>query len=271
MQFTKEQRIWLVQRKMEGLSYEEIRNNFFIRFRREAPTIANIRLLVRKFEIEGTVHNLNKERSGRIRRTRNEENAEMARALFEEQPNISIRKGGQALDVAPSTLHRLVRYDNNFFPYKYQKVDELNAASLERRLQFARNSAAIVPNLQQIWFTDESCYHLTGYVNKQNSRQWAPKLQNPHPHVDRRPFPQKIMVWGAMNYNHGVVMTIVPPGPINSEVYIRLLADNFIPVLEQTGVLQAAWFMQDGARAHTSRASMDFLRENFHNRVISNR
>jgi hypothetical protein len=55
---------------------------------------------------------------------------------------------------------------------------------------------------------------------------------------------------------------------VNSERYVSMLQNFFAPALEEPG-LENVWFQQDGATAHTARASMQVSREMFPGHLIS--
>lgn len=55
---------------------------------------------------------------------------------------------------------------------------------------------------------------------------------------------------------------------VNSRRYKAMIQNFFAPALAELNV-QNAWFQQDGATAHTSRASLQLLREMFPGRLIS--
>ena len=57
---------------------------------------------------------------------------------------------------------------------------------------------------------------------------------------------------------------------VTSDRYIRMFENCFLPELRRRGINRASmWFLQDGAAAHTARASMTAVRTAFHNYVIS--
>jgi hypothetical protein len=67
-------------------------------------------------------------------------------------------------------------------PYRVQISHELKEIDKEKRMrycqwfrQFVRNGVDILEN---VFFPFESCFHLSGYVNSQNSRFWS--SENPH-------------------------------------------------------------------------------------------
>ena len=80
MQLTNEQRAFVVKDYYEFRSFNAVRNAFHERF----PD--------RKYELEGTSHNLNKGRSGRRRTVRTEETINVVRNLLEEHPRVSCRR-----------------------------------------------------------------------------------------------------------------------------------------------------------------------------------
>jgi hypothetical protein len=59
---------------------------------------------------------------------------------------------------------------------------------------------------------------------------------------------------------------------VNSERYLSMLLNTFVLHLLATRLpLQTQYFMQDGARLHTTNVVLDFLHEIFDSRVVSNR
>lgn len=58
---------------------------------------------------------------------------------------------------------------------------------------------------------------------------------------------------------------------VNSVNYLEMLEGEFIPFLRNNNILDETYFMQDGAKPHTSNVLMDYLNENFEERVISGR
>ena len=56
---------------------------------------------------------------------------------------------------------------------------------------------------------------------------------------------------------------------VSSESYVEMLSEEFIPFLRKCGELNHAYFMQDGASPHTANKTLNFLHDNFEDRVIS--
>ena len=51
--------------------------------------------------------------------------------------------------------------------------------------------------LKVTWFTDEAWFHVSGYVNSQNTRVWA--SENPHVFHESSLIPEKVGVWCAIS------------------------------------------------------------------------
>ena len=119
--------------------------------------------------------------------------------------------------------------------------------------------------------SDEAYFHLDGYVNKQTCRYWS--TENPRELHQKSLHSQKVAVWCALSKTgiigpyffedeYGQAVTT------NSERYVAMLQDYFIPHLEENEFdILNIWFQQDGATAHT--ASMNVVREAFPGRLIS--
>lgn len=123
-----------------------------------------------------------------------------------------------------------------------------------------------------VFMSDEAHFHLDGYVNVQNCRYWAP--ENPR-ELHQRPLHNlKITVWCCISKmgivrphffeKEGTAVTVI------SACYINMLNIFLCPELERRQVnMREIWFQQDGATAHTVRASMKVIRQMFPVSVIS--
>ena len=57
---------------------------------------------------------------------------------------------------------------------------------------------------------------------------------------------------------------------VNSDRYLKLLKNKFLPALQWKRVHKAdVWFQQDGAAPHTARVVLSWLEETFGDRFIS--
>ncbi|GFX33700.1 putative transposable element [Trichonephila clavipes] len=118
---------------------------------------------------------------------------------------------------------------------------------------------------------DEAHFWFNGYVNKQNCRIWSEA--NPQVYVETPLHPEKLTVWCAL-WAGGII------GPyffknddghnvtVNGDRYRTMITNVFIPELNNHDV-QELWFQQDGATCHTTRATIDLLKDTFDDRLIS--
>jgi len=235
-----------------------------LRHLNDAPSIPLIRNWVKKFEETGST--LGKQKSGRPRSSRTEENVERTNQSVRDDPDLSIRKRASALHVHRSSLHRILHKDLKLHPYKIQLVQELKPQDAIQRLEFVNQA---IERLQtfNILFSDEANFHLNGHVNKQNCRYWSainPKCKHQKPLHS-----PKVTVWAAMS-SRGII------GPyffedergraltVNSERYVRMLDEFLLPELQNfPGYNQRTWFQQDGATSQTSNRSLSRVGEIF--------
>lgn len=209
-------------------------------------------------------------RTGVPRPVRSPENIETVRAAMLRSPRRSARKHASALGLSTRSVRRILHEDLHFHPYKMAIVQEL----FERDFNCRRNACEVllevVPDDALVFFSDEAHFHLCGSVNKQNMRYWADA--NPRGLHERPLHSPKVTVWCAISSvgiigpwffeENGVTVTV------NSARYVNMLQEFFFPRLNELDVGDT-WFQQDGATAHTSRASMAVLREHFPQRLIS--
>jgi hypothetical protein len=94
MQLTTAQKVFVVETYLQRRSFVAVREAFRERFPDRNPQAKRtIQSNVEKYLREGTSLNLNKERSGRPRTTRSQENVKRVRELLKGQPRgISCRK-----------------------------------------------------------------------------------------------------------------------------------------------------------------------------------
>jgi hypothetical protein len=149
-------------------------------------------------------------------------------------------------------------------------VQELSERDFNSRRNACEALLENVPEDAIVFFSDEAHFHLSGCVNKHNMRYWADT--NPRELHQRPLHSPKVTVWCAIS-SAGIVgpwffeeneVTVT----VNSDRYVNMLEEFFFPRLDELD-LGDIWFQQDGATAHTSRASMAVLREHFPERLIS--
>jgi hypothetical protein len=118
--------------------------------------------------------------------------------------------------------------------------------------------------LDVTFFSDEALFHLTNYVNTQNTHIWS--AENTYIAHETPLHPVKIGVWCAVS-RRGIVWSIFFENPINSERYNDTVHE-FLGQLNGEEIAEA-WFQQDSATCHTARATMLQLSLLFGDRIIS--
>ena len=241
--------------------------------RRDAPSRNTLLLWVSKWRLEGSVKDSKPQ--GRPRSARTPDNVERVRDAILRSPRRSARRHALALRLKDSSVRRILHKDLHYHPYKIQVAQELSGRDKVSRLQFCNEFMDLVNNNRDIVNTllmsDEAHFHMSGYVNKQNCRYWAPN--NPHELHQRPLHSAKVTVWCAIS-SHGVI------GPyffensdgstvtVNAERY-KIMLETFLQNELRSRQLDFLWFQQDGATAHTARTSMTVLRTMFPGRLIS--
>lgn len=238
---------------------------------RNSPSESMIRRLVTRFEEQGSVRDL--PRSGRPHSVISEANIQRVLESVEENPETSTRRRSAELQMSRRSLRRILKGNLHLFPYKVQLVQELKPGDSQERIIYALRFQELAREhndfIHHLIMSDEAHFQLNGFVNKQNCRIWG--IENPRVVHQRQLHPLKCTVWCAItsqriigpfffedNDGNGVT--------VNGERY-RDMVQNFLrPALSDN---REMWFQQDGATAHTARATMQLLRQIFGERLIS--
>ena len=190
---------------------------------------------------------------------------------FSSIPKSSIRKCSRELNIPTSTIHVCLKKKLKFKPYRYTKVQTLSDTHKQKRKQacdwFIEQGPAFPKN---VIFSDEKWFVLKPTPNRKNNVHWAKS----NPHIVTEVGDQgtkKCMVWmGILNGEILPITWFVGKG-VNSENYLEMLRDKVWPAISDHPNLRDIYFMQDGARPHTTDDVLSFLNEKFHNRVISDK
>ena len=244
------------------------RTHFAIGRHGQVPDRKTVLSWVSNFRATGSA--LKRKSTSRPRSARTPENIAAVRESVQRSPSRSAVKHAALLRLSDRTVRRILRADLKFHPYKMMIVQELSERDWENRRACANDILQNVPQNALLITSDEAHFHLSGCVNKQNFRYWAP--ENPR-HLHEKPLhsPRVTVwcavgsfgVWGPYFFEEGGVTVSV-----TADRYIAMLHNFLEPKLRQ---LQHpdVWFQQDGASAHTARRTMDVLREMFPGHLIS--
>jgi hypothetical protein len=170
-------------------------------------------------------------------------------------------------------LQRILHDELNFHPYKIMIVQKLLPSDFVQHRLFCERMLEIIASDDIILtMSDEAHFHLDGYVNKQNYRFWA--AENPRELHQRPLHTAKVSVWCGI-LRVGIVGPYFFEGggatvTVTSERYVEMLCNFLRPQLQSLQVnMEEMWFQQDGATAHTARASMTVVRQMFLQHVVS--
>ena len=124
--------------------------------------------------------------------------------------------------------------------------------------------------IENIIFSYEAHFHLTGHANRHNSRIWS--AENPREIQERPLHFLRVTMWCGISAsrvyglyffeNDNATVTVT------GERYCSMIRGFLIPELERQNVHQT-WFRKDGATAHKTRETMALLKDCFPNRLIS--
>ena len=188
----------------------------------------------------------------------------------------SVRKHSAAIGLSDRSVRRILQKDLNFRPYKIAIVEELSDRDMANRRIYSEQLLKMLNDdgvINTVLMTDEANFHLSGYVNKQDYRYWAP--ENPQDLISVLSTAKYltgccgIASFGVLGpyffeVNEGAAVTVT------SERYVALLRNFCEPELRRRGIdPSSVWFQQVGATAHTARASTSVLWEMFPQHVIS--
>jgi len=165
------------------------------------------------------------------------ENVDKVRMAVVKRPRRSVKRHSAAVGLTDQSVQRMLHKDLNFHLYKIAIVQELNDRHMANRkisseqLPEMLNDGGVINTLQM---TDEAHFHLSGYVNEQDYRYWAP--ENPQELHQRHLHSERLTVWcGIASFgvlgpyffedNEGSAITVTP------ERYVAMLRNFCEPEL----------------------------------------
>jgi hypothetical protein len=231
-------------------------------------------MLVWMSNFRATGSALKKKPPGRPLTITSPENVARVRASIQKFPRRSAVKHAAALGLSDRSVKRILHRDLHMHPYKMMITQALSERDFETRRAVCKDILQNIPAGNVLISSDEAHFHMSGIVNKQNFRYWA--VENPQKLYQRSLQSPYVTVWCAVS-DFGVL------GPyffeenglrvtVNSDRYCHMIETFLRPNLNQIArnhVEGEVWFQQDGATAHTSRRSLDILRELFPGRLLS--
>jgi len=116
-------------------------------------------------------------------------------------PHKSLRKLRAQTGISLGSAHSAARKMLKFYLYRMQVFHDLIPGDNAKRVNYCRCFKNPIRGnicvLDQVFFTDEAWFHLSGYVSSQNYRTWRTK--NAHNYTETPLHPQKIGVCCAIS------------------------------------------------------------------------
>lgn len=240
----------------ERLSLRQTAERFHELFpNRRTPTPKGISKMIHKLRSTGSV--FNRPKSGRKRSATNEANEIMVLGSVMMKTQQSLKEIANETGNSVTSVWRILhRY--KFHPYGVKLTQELSEADYGKRLDFCDVMERKMrdPNfLKKVCFSDESTFHLTGYVNRHNCRYWCQENPNEYreAHTQR---PKKRNVWAGI-LGDEIIGPFFIDGNLDAPKYVILLHEHIVPAMRVSAARQnipwdEVFYQQDGAPAHFS-------------------
>ena len=254
--------VWFHEKELDCFSIEEIRHKFIDRFDRAPPALSTMQSWSRKLFETGNILDL--PRSGRPDTRHNVSDDVFDSVVLD--PKLSTRKRSHSLAIPRTTLRRVLKKDLGLHPYKPLRVQFLSHVDYEARVDCCTHILDTIPLLRDrmnVFFSDECAVYSDAHAK--NVVWWS--RENPHFYQQVQQHPPSVMIWCAISGRHLIGPYFIDDH-VNAQSYLRLLQNEFIPRLGDLGLLNTAYFMQDGAPPHTARIIRNYLNETLPGRWI---
>ena len=276
VQLTNQQRVWICLEYARVNNAHEVRRRWPAHFPGRIPSITTILKNVRKLNQNATCHNLNKGQSGRPKTALTPQNIDNVRRSLVQDGNRSSRRNG--LGLTQSSFVRIT-HQIKFHPYVLVRRQGLRDGDPAQRLNFCNRLIQMNQNdrnfLQNLISSDEAIFSLNSEVNTRNVRKYC-QFGNGHPDDHYVSFEQgadQLMVWIGLTGSGSILGPHFIQGNLNTQEYLRIVRYNVVQRdFRRLNINRLQmWWQQDGASAHTSNASLRYLRGQFPGKVISKR
>lgn len=188
----------------------------------------------------------------------------------EDQPGTSksTREIAQEVGISEASVRRIAKVDIGLSCFKRTPVQVITEATRLKRLKRSKQllRRITLKRIKTVFFTDEKIFYVSPPVNTQNNRIWSSgrkrDVQPERMLVQRAKFSAHFMVSAGVCYNgKGKLHFVDEKAKINSDYYIN----NLLPELVddcRTLLPNDFIFQQDGAPAHTSRQTQNWIEQN---------
>ena len=231
--------------------------------------VRSVSRLMEKFEKTGSIHDI--QRSGRpsLVEDRSERVEEALQELKDEHEfGVACSTHVAAATGIPQTsVWRILRQHLNLYPYRLQTTQALTSEDKVRRIEFANfilNDATILNNV--LW-SDEAYFSLSGHVHRHNCIIWgSERPMETYPVMQHSP---KILVWFGFSKTYRLTPYFFED-TMNGDDYKTMLENHVFPQLRRLRKTNQVVFQHDGAPPHFARVTTDFLKSILpENRIIA--
>ena len=158
-----------------------------------------------------------------------------------QSPKKSIRKLSQQVGVSYGTAHTALKKCLHLHPYKITAVHDLKPGDSAKRLAYCKWFLDFLDHegediLKITFFTDKAYFHLSWYINSQNSHVWC--AHNPHVFHESPLHDEKIGIWVGMSCRR-IVGPIFFSETLNSQWYCDNIVYPFIVQLKEDDIDKA--------------------------------
>ena len=233
--------------------------------------LSTVQQTIQRYQLTGDV--LDKSKTGRPKSVYTDENIaairrEVRKSAQPHSPRKSPRRLASMLGISHTSVRNVMKKRLHVKALKTLKVQQLTEANKESRVARCQRllDRFSDDDCNSILFTDECLFHVTGYLNKQNTRIYAKSVAaagtrrlNP---INK--FSKSVMVWAGVSKIGNTDIYMCPAGvKVNGQQYRQMITDFVIP---QTRTIfgEDNWtFQQDSAPAHRAALTQTLCETSF--------
>jgi len=198
---------------------------------------------------------LTQSHSGRPKTSRTPHNVAAVRDSVVHSPSKSVRRRSQELGIHRESVRIILIADLQMYPYRIQIKHKLTPDDMRKRVimcqWFCEKIDAVPDFLDNVWFSDEAHFLLSGHVSSKDNIFWG---STPPEHCLQRPLHSvKRTAWVAIS-KHGIIGSFwfeddnERSVTINTERHVQVFGKFWTALVRWRGVVRVLqWFQQDGA------------------------
>ena len=196
------------------------------------------------------------------------EEIESVRVAYTRSTRKSIRRASTQLQIPCSIIHKVLHRNLRLCAYKVQLLQARKPEDKPRRKKIAVTMLDRLDSdqgfLKRVSFSDESTFHISGLINRHNSRIWG--LQNLHETYKLERDSPKLNAWCGIMHDKIIGPFFFAEKSITAQIYLDLLTEYVSPQLEQYQPQVIS--QQDGATPDWGLEVRQFLNGTFPERWI---